>query len=191
MSSRCCTLSTSTWQSKKRQYCESIHQHLGLSRPATHNMITHRHLHIRTHTCAHAHTHTHCDRHKCTHTHKHMHDHTTHTTHTHNTTHTHTSTHTHTHTHTHSPPHPLPHHALPLVLCFAALCFCISWASFAVRKRCDVPVKLMKNWELRYSWLYSLFYFVSVLDLHENSPWTNCNGWLGVKHQVTYLHENV
>ena len=142
MSSRCCTLSTSTWQSKKRQYCESIHQHLGISRPATHNMITHRHLHIRTHTCAHAHTHTHCDRHKCTHTHKHMHDHTTHTTHTHNTTHTHTSTHTHTHTHTlPTPPHPLPHHALPLVLCFAALCFCISWASFAVRKRCDVPIK--------------------------------------------------
>ena len=24
---------------------------------------------------------------------------------------------------------------------------------------------------------------------HKRSPWYNCNGWLGVKHQVTYSHK--
>ena len=28
-------------------------------------------------------------------------------------------------------------------------------------------------------------------DSYQSSPWCNLNGWLGIKHQVTYLHTNL
>ena len=119
MSSQCCTLSTWTWQSKNHVYCESIHQHSGISHPTTRNMITHRYLHTHTHTCAHTHTHTHThtviDTNAHTHTQTHAWPHNT-------CTHTHTHTHTPPHTHTlPTPPPPPPRSPVSPTLCSLVL----------------------------------------------------------------------
>ena len=85
MSLQCCTLSTSTWQSKQEKYHKCIHQHSRISHPATHNITTD--TYTPTHTHVHNHTNTHTQN-----AHTHVYDHTQHI-------------HTHTHTITCMQPH--------------------------------------------------------------------------------------
>ena len=124
MSSRCCTLSTSTWQFKKsastvKAYISTWAFH---AQPPTIWLHTDIYTFAPTHARTHTHTHTVIGTNAHTHTNTCMT--TPHTQHIHTTQHTHTPPPTHTHTHTHTlptPPPPPPRSPVSPMLCSLVL----------------------------------------------------------------------
>ena len=107
--------------------------------------------------------------------------------HTHIHTHTHTLTLTHTDTHTHTNTHTNTFYA---TLRDDENCCSPDWAVVSL-VYCCMFCALSPSWFMLALLCFIFFYFLLLFseccELVVRSPWYNRTGWLGVKHQLTYL----